>query len=74
MQIQVEEVKDLMHMISSEIRSEVKKFKEEHSTGMTNQEHTMECERNWEEGYDKGYQDAKNEFRDEFKDKFKEPN
>lgn len=65
MQIQVEEIKDLMHLISSEIKSEVKWLKDEHTAEMTFQEHTMGCERSWEEGYDKGFQDAKNELKDE---------
>lgn len=61
MKIEVGELRDLMHMITGEI----KKFKDVHTGEITFQEHTMECERSWEEGYDKGYQDAKNELKDE---------
>lgn len=56
MKIEVWELPELLHMINAEIYRE--------TIVKTDQEHTMDCERSWEEGYDKGYQDAKNELKD----------
>ena len=56
MKIEVWELPELLHMLNAEIYRE--------TTVKTDQEHTMDCERSWEEGYDKGYQDAKNELKD----------
>jgi len=57
MEIEVWELSELLHMLNAEIHRE--------KVVKTDQEHAMDCERNWEEGYDKGYQDAKNELKDE---------
>ena len=67
MEIQVGELRDLMHMISDEISETINNYKG--FSKRSTQEHEMECERNWEEGYDKGFQDGKNEIKDEAKKK-----